>query len=141
MARVIVLDANVLIALLASHDVHHAWALDLFIDSIEDKLVISSLTLSEAMVHPARNGQMDVMLRNITSLGIEVSPLDQAGSINLAYIRARTQLRMPDAVVLHTAIEHNASLATLDARLAQSAQNESLNVITLEGSFTQYGQP
>ena len=131
MARVIVLDANVLIALLASHDAHHEWALGLFVDSIEDKLVISSLTLSEAMVHPARNGQMDLMLRNITSLGIEVSELDQAGSMNLAYVRARTQLRMPDALVLHTAMEHNASLATLDAKLALAAQNESLNVITL----------
>lgn len=131
MARVIVLDANVLIALLTSNDAHHEWALDLFIDCVEDKLVISSLTLSEAMVHPARNGQMDVMLKNISSLGIEVSQLDQAGSINLAYIRARTQLRMPDALVLHTAIEHNASLATLDSRLALAAESESLNVITL----------
>ena len=131
MARVIVLDANVLIALLASHDAHHRWALDLFVDSVEDKLVISSLTLSEAMVYPARNGQMDVMLRNISSLGIEISQLDPDGSMNLAYVRARTQLRMPDALVLHTAIEHNASLATLDAKLALAAQNESLNVITL----------
>lgn len=131
MARVIVLDANVLIALLTSHDAHHEWALDLFIDCVEDKLVISSLTLSEAMVHPARNGQMDVMLRNISSLGIEVSQLDQAGSINLAYIRARTELRMPDALVLHTAIEQNASLATLDSRLALAAEGESLNIITL----------
>lgn len=130
MARVIVLDANVLIALLSSEDAHHEWALDLFVDYIEDKLVISSLTLAEVMVHPARNGHMDLMLRNISSLGIEVSQFDQAGSINLAYIRARTQLRMPDALVLHTAIEHNASLATLDAKLALTAQGESLNVIT-----------
>ncbi|MDH6531903.1 putative nucleic acid-binding protein [Aurantimicrobium minutum] len=131
MARVIVLDANVLIALLSSQDAHHGWAVDLFIDSVDDTLVISSLTLSEAMVHPARNGQIDVMLRNITSLGIKVAPLDQADSINLAYVRARTQLRMPDALVLHTAIEHHASLATLDARLAQAAQSEGLNVISL----------
>lgn len=130
MARIIVLDANVLIALLASDDAHHQWAVELFVDSIEDKFVISSLTLSEAMVHPARNGQMDVMLRNISSLGIEISQLDPDGSMKLAYVRARTQLRMPDALVLHTAIENNASLATLDAKLALAAQGESLNVIT-----------
>lgn len=131
MARVIVLDANVLIALLSSQDLHHAWARDFFLDSLDDRLVISSLTLAETLVYPARNGQADLMVRNITSLGIEVVQLDQSGSLPLAHLRSRTQLRMPDALVLHTAIEHNASLATVDSRLAHVAQSESLNVITI----------
>lgn len=131
MARVIVLDANVLIALLSSQDLHHAWARDFFVDSIEDRLVISSLTLAETLVHPARNGQADVMVKNISSLGIEVVQLDLAGSIQLAHLRSRTHLRMPDALVLHTAIEHNASVATVDSHLAHIAQSESLNVITI----------
>ena len=121
MAGVVVLDANVLIALYDERDAHHAWARQFFVDTIADELCISALTFAETLVRPTRAGVGELFQAAIADVGISVDPIDAFGAIQLATTRAESGLRMPDAVVLHTAQRRGGALATSDNTLAKAA--------------------
>jgi len=127
MAR-LVLDASVLIAMIDRSDKHHAWAFDLFRQTTDHALILSALTLTEVMVRPMRNGREDQMRTAIESLRIEKVAFDSADCEPVAYIRASTSMKLPDAVVLHTAQVSNSSLATMDKALAKNAREFGLTV-------------
>jgi Predicted nucleic acid-binding protein, contains PIN domain len=128
MARVVVLDAGVFIALLDGNDAHHDWAVDFFIHSTGSELVASALTLAEILVHPAKNGTADRFADRLSGLHLRVVSIDGADSSALAKLRAESGLRMPDVVVLHTALTHAQALATTDEKLAGQAQTMGLEV-------------
>lgn len=128
MASVVVLDAGVLIALMNSKDAHHDWALGIFKQSLSSELFMSALTFAEVLVHPARNGQSDLFLKNIEKLGLKVVDVSKADAVELAEIRSQSKLRMPDAVVAHTAIKRSAALATTDGQLRRTAETMQLPV-------------
>lgn len=128
MAQLVVLDASALIALVSSKDPHHNWALEMFRDTASFELQMSALTQAEVLVHPARAGKLEKFLKLIRGLGLEITPIEEADSSKLASIRSTTNLKMPDAVVLHQAMKVKGSIATTDNKLAQVAKANGLGV-------------
>lgn len=114
MARVILVDASVLIAWLDERDAHHEAAIDM-LASVE-RFLVHPLTLAEVLVHPARQGREGEVLTRLQAIGMVVStlPIDP---VDLAKVRAATGLRMPDCVVLASARVHQLSVASFDEGL------------------------
>lgn len=122
----ITLDAGVLIALANRVDAHHSWAQDLFATHASTPMNTPVLTLAETLVGPIRAGHGRTAMRLFTKLNIDVLTLDPGDAAELASLRAESNLRMPDAVVLHAAISRSAALATTDRKLAQAARQAGL---------------
>ena len=128
MAQVVVLDASALIALASSKDPHHSWALQMFRDTVSFELQMSALTQAEVLVHPARAGKLEKFLKLIGELGLEITQIEEVDSSKLASLRATTNLKMPDVVVLHQAMKVKGSIATTDNKLAQVAKAKGVGV-------------
>jgi predicted nucleic acid-binding protein len=128
MAGVVVLDASALIALFDSADPHHNWALKMFRDTVEFDLALSVVTHAEVLVHPLRAGRESDFERSLQGLGVELIPLSADSGVQLAQLRAQTSLRMPDVVVLHSALNAAGSIATTDRGLAAAARALSVGV-------------
>ena len=122
LAGVVVLDASALIALVSSQDAHHHWAMEMFRDTASFDLQMSALTQAEVMVHPARAGQLKKFQKVLSSLGLEITPIESNDSFLMAELRAKTSLRMPDIAVLNQAMKVNGSVATTDQKLALEAR-------------------
>lgn len=122
MARVVLLDASMVIALWQDFDAHHAWGHWQLGEFAADDLVMPSLTLTEALVHPVRSGHGEALMTSIESLRIGILPFDGSSALSLAATRAKTGLKLPDALVLHEASRVGASLATCDRRLENAAR-------------------
>lgn len=128
------LDASALIALQASNDRHHEWALALFRNTLEDTWQMNALTLAEAIVHPIRSGKEDLFMRNIESLEVAISDFPASAGPELGRLRAESGLKMPDAIVLHQAITSKAMLATTDSQLATAARKRGIEVLSPAGA-------
>lgn len=130
--RFVVVDASALIALLSDADAHHADATRQFRALLGDVLRLHPLTLAEVLVHPARHGGIHAALqqrRALEETGIrelEDEDLPRAEDLALARISG---LRMPDAVVLASAVRASAQIATFDSRLAAAARERGLHVV------------
>lgn len=130
MAGVVVLDANVLIALFDSADAHHEWALQFMLDHVDAEFSLSALTWAECLVHPARSGTLDRFIELVAPLQLDIEEFTELDAVQLAQIRSDHRLRMPDAVVLHTAMRRRATIATNDAALAQAAQSAGVRTVS-----------
>ena len=121
MARVIVLDACVLIAHLDGNDAHHDRATRLLTDLAGQPKITNVLTRAEVLVAAARAGRRRAVedILDQLHIGTDELPSDAAGQ--LAELRAHTGLRMPDCCVLLTAERIGAEVATFDAPLGQAA--------------------
>ncbi|MBV9847118.1 MAG: type II toxin-antitoxin system VapC family toxin [Kutzneria sp.] len=124
----IVLDACVLIAHLDATDVHHERATRLLAESGDLRLHASVLTLAETLVGPVRTGRGHHVQQALTRLGVTPLGLPADIAVELAAVRARTGLKMPDAVVLLTAETHHAALATFDDKLRRAASSRDVAV-------------
>jgi predicted nucleic acid-binding protein len=122
MARLVLLDASMVIALWQDYDAHHEWGLWQLGEFAADDLVMPSLTLTEALVHPAQAGQGEALLASIETLRIGVLPFDGSSALSLATTRASTGLKLPDALVLHEAGRVGAALATCDRKLESASR-------------------
>jgi len=118
---VIVLDANVLIALLDRDDVHHELADSLFRAHLDEPKAVSVLTMAEFLVRPTKHGTAEAAIQDAAAIEVEVLPLPAGDAAALAETRARSGLKMPDAIVLHTAQRTHASVMTFDQDLARAA--------------------
>lgn len=125
----IVLDASALIALLDDHDVHHDWALQMFIDTVSEDLSISVLNFSEALVHPVKAGRSKEFLDGIQGLGLTVHGVDSEDASSLATMKATSGLRMPDVIAVNLALRLGAVLATTDRSLGKAAEEASVKVV------------
>ncbi|WBU36944.1 type II toxin-antitoxin system VapC family toxin [Homoserinibacter sp. YIM 151385] len=124
----IVLDASVMIAWLRRVDAHHASARRIFLDHVDERLVAHRLTLAESLVGAAGIGRVVEAASSLDAVGI--GRLDEPDDpVELAVLRARTGLRLPDACVLLAARRDHAGLATFDAKLAAAARLEGVAVI------------
>jgi predicted nucleic acid-binding protein len=128
-ARVIVLDASVLIAYFDGEDDHHAAAEQLLAQAVDDDLAVSSLTLAEVLVVPVRDGRLDQVRAALRDLEVQELRFPADTAVRLAQLRARTGLKMPDCCVLLAAEDAAASVASFDERLAQAAEDRSLAVL------------
>ena len=116
------LDAGVVIGLLDSDDAHHesAHAALARIVRTGDRLAMAASAFAECLVGPQRRGRRAVAVVDdlVDRLPIEIVDLDRGIARTAASLRARhTQLRLPDALVIATAIEHSADeLLTTDRK-------------------------
>jgi predicted nucleic acid-binding protein len=93
----------------------------------EFRIVTSYVTLIEVLVHPLREGRPELAeeYRNILlqSAALSAIPLDEGIAEEAAGLRARHDIRTPDAIQLATAIRADASwFLTNDAELANLSE-------------------
>jgi predicted nucleic acid-binding protein len=116
-------DAGILIAVLDAHDAHHDPAVQHLraARARGDRLMVPVSAYAEAMVRPAAAGpdaqaRLDRLLDDLVA---EVEPATRSIGRRAAELRARhvARLRLPDALVLATALEVGAdTILTTDAR-------------------------
>jgi predicted nucleic acid-binding protein len=106
-----VVDAGIVIALLDSDDAHHASARAALREALDrgDDLVLPASAYAECLVGPLRRGEeaattVDAFLE---ALPARVEPVARSIARSAAALRARhgRALRLPDALVIATAIE------------------------------------
>jgi predicted nucleic acid-binding protein len=125
---VIVLDASVLIAHLGTKDTPHDRAVELLIDTADEPLGASPLTLAEVFVGPAAAGKLETAQAAIRELEVDTIALGDDTPSRLASLRAATRLRLPDCCVLLAAETVDAEIASFDDRLLASARNLGITV-------------
>jgi predicted nucleic acid-binding protein len=120
----LILDASVLAGLLDAADAHH----DASVDDVEaadqagTQLLTPASAYSEALVSFARAGRMADAREALAAMGISVEPLTAAIAELAAELRAgHERLRLPDAIVLATAVRLSAPLLTYDDQLSRIA--------------------
>jgi predicted nucleic acid-binding protein len=121
----LILDASVLIGLLDTEDSHHDRAADEVdqADRADHHLLTPASAYGEALIAFARAGRIKDAREAIAGMGITIVPLTAPLAERAAEIRARhDSLRLPDALVLATAHEHDGALLTYDERLARTAR-------------------
>lgn len=117
-----ILDAGVVIAGLDADDAHHGPAADAIRAAWErhDSLVVPASAYAEILVRPASRGATTVARVDaaLDALAISVADATRAIARRAAVLRARrTSLRLPDALVIATAVELDADhLLTTDRR-------------------------
>ena len=116
----IVLDSSIVIALFKPTDKHHG-AVKESVAAVEERLMISTITLTEVLVRPAQLSQKEAvrkagLLRDYFGLAIAVT--SEIAEL-AATVRASTGLTIPDAIISATATVNMATLWTCDARLAK----------------------
>jgi predicted nucleic acid-binding protein len=125
---VIVADASVLIAHLDDTDEHHDAALELLLDTQDDPLGASTITVAEVLVGPTRSGRMEQARGALHALGLVEIPLAADAATHLATLRAETGLKLPDCCVLLAAQGASASgIVSFDARLIEVASRLGLS--------------
>ena len=127
----IILDASVLIAHLESGDSHHARATDLLLDNCDDEFASSAITLAEVFVGAIRAGRGDHAREALAELQVRTLGIGAEAAWELAQLRVRTGLKLPDCCVLHVAlVEPSALVATFDARLAAGAAALGIGIVS-----------
>ena len=122
----IVLDASVLISYWGTPDTHSDDAFAIL--DTEQGLVIHPVTLAESLVGLVRIGREGEALEELLRLGVERhSPMTEE-PVEIARLRASTSVKTPDCCVLVTAVALDATLATVDRRLAEVARSRGVAV-------------
>jgi predicted nucleic acid-binding protein len=118
----IVFDANVVIALFDSKNIHHDEAVKVYLSSTSSTIHLSALTYAEILTHPAGNNTLDYFVKNLDSGGFEIEHISKELAIEISKVRDTTRLRMPDACVLALAKSLDAELITADRKLAEQSK-------------------
>ncbi len=117
----IILDSSVVIAFLNSSDKHHM-AANSAIKASNKIFKISILTVSEALVKAS--GDSDSRKRELLAdLSRAFAPFylfDLEVAVLAASVRAKSPLRLPDAIISATATINKAELWSCDARLVNA---------------------
>ncbi len=119
---VTVLDAGVVIAGLDADDAHHLGAARALgeAQARRDALVMPAPAYAEILVRPAGRGSRSVARVDaaLEALGVTIAPTDRGIARRAAELRSgRRTLRLPDALVIATAIDLDADhLLTTDRR-------------------------
>jgi predicted nucleic acid-binding protein len=116
----VVLDANVIIAVLLEADALHETAIQLLASTFAGNgdLIVPASVHSEILVGPMRVGAVDVVEGFLADNLVTIAPINAAIARAAAGLRAKhASLRLPDAFVLATAQQYHAGLLTLDIRL------------------------
>ena len=119
------LDASVLIGLLDTADAHHDQTVG-EVDAADlagTTLIVPASAYSEALVSFARIDRIRDAREVIAAMGITVASMTASIAERASELRAtHDRLRLPDAIVLATAREHDAQLLTYDENLSKIAR-------------------
>jgi predicted nucleic acid-binding protein len=124
----IVLDTGILIAFAKPDDAHHRGVTRFLSEFSGEPFSVTTITLAEALIHPVRGDVVGETLKVLMPLGLHVTEVNEFDAAAFARVRAATGLKMPDALVIHTAERYGGSVATTDARLAAAAESRGLVV-------------
>ena len=118
-----ILDAGVLIAILSSDDAHHHGAREVLLAARDrgDRLIVPASAYAEILVAPLRHTSAsgDAVDDFLDALPASVEPATREIARRATELRARhgTRLRLPDALVVATAVVLEARrIVTTDAR-------------------------
>ena len=126
----IILDASVLIAHLESSDSHHDRATDILLENCDDEFASSTVTLAEVLVGAILAGRGEPARDALAELQIQTIGLAADAAWELAQLRVRTGLKLPDCCVLYAArLQSPAQVATFDARLAAGAATLGIAIV------------
>ena len=123
----VALDSDSLIAIFKESDKHHKTIVKRLLQS-EEQIVLSSIALSESLVHSYRVDQGEEMKALITDWADEIIDVDQEIAIYAAQLRATNNLKLGDALISATAILHKCTLLTFDEKLARKTPGAELLV-------------
>ena len=117
----IILDSSVVIALLNSSDKHHLAAKSA-IGGSNSIFKISILTVSETLVKASgvSESRKKELLADLSTAFAPFYPFDLEIAVAAASLRAKSPLRLPDAIISATASINAAELWTCDAELAKA---------------------
>jgi predicted nucleic acid-binding protein len=121
----VALDADIVIAFLDPGDDQHAVAVAQLRPRLAagDELLVGATVYAETIVPPLQRGTDTTVDEFLDSAGIAVVPIDRAIARRAAALRAEHRsLRLPDAMLLATAIATDSALLTLDKKLRRLAQ-------------------
>lgn len=125
----IVADASWIVALRDPDDDHHLEAVAVNSEISGEVALLHPVTLAESLVAPAKLGVLDEAASRLRA-AFELVDVDPDAPIRWASLRAETGLRLPDAIVLDTALHHRArAIATFDERLATRSVDRGLEVL------------
>ena len=127
----IYLDACLLIYAIESHPVWFNPVLEALASQPESQFAISPLVKMECLVKPIRLGDTTLQWRYEAGLAqfVQVA-MTEAVFLQAAQLRARFNLKTPDALHLACAQHHGcAALWTNDDRLAQAAHGLARNIL------------
>lgn len=117
----VTLDSSALLAILNTRDIHHENVVKHLAGRM-DQFSISTITLVETLMYAYKESAwaggrykkaIDVAVK-------EIFPVDQEVALAASKLRARTNLRTPDAIISATATIAGAELWTCDKRLAKA---------------------
>lgn len=122
----IVADTSWIAALRDPHDAHHGAAMaigeEIGEEIGDEPVLVAAVSLAECLVPAAQLGRLEeaeVALR----AAFDIEHVDDAAPARWALRRATSGLRLPDAIVLETALHYQArGVATFDARLARQCR-------------------
>ncbi len=114
----VVLDSSYLIALFNSKDIHH----DVAVSNISPNHIYcaSVISITETLVRSEKNNKFERDLGIFKKLIEEILPIDEVVALYAAKLRAKSNLRTPDALISATASKINAPLWTLDKALSKA---------------------
>jgi predicted nucleic acid-binding protein len=121
----VVLDASLIIAFLYPADAHHRVARQVLAPWLapEHTVLVPASVYSEILVGPIRTRADDIVERFLSATESRIVAIDRAIARRAAVLRAtRSGLRLPDALALATALEHDAAFLTFDTRLQRIAE-------------------
>lgn len=103
---VVVFDSDVLIGFLSAHDAHHGEAVERVRESLTPgtRRLLCAVNLSEILIGPLRAGTEERVEQMLLQFTVETIVVDMALAKRAAAVRARTNLKLPDAYALATAI-------------------------------------
>ena len=116
---VVVFDSDVLIGFLNAGDAHHQDAIMWMRTAMQPgtRRMLSAVNYSEILVGPIRTGNRELVDRMLGDFNIETVVVDMDFARRAAGVRARTNLKLPDAYALATCI-HAEQRGYEDVRLA-----------------------
>lgn len=127
----IYLDTCILIYLLERHPLHAA-RVETALESVEGRLAVSPLVKLECLVQPLRQGDLVRQRLYEGALAqLHLLPMDESVYLAAAQLRARFNLRTPDALHLACAQVHGCdALWTNDDRLVAASHGLAVNLLT-----------
>ena len=116
---VVVFDSDVLIGFLNRDDAHHADAVTWMRDAMAAGTLrlLCAVNYAEILIGPLRVGVQERVKQLLVHFNIETVVVDMALAERAAAVRARTNIKLPDAFALATAI-HAEHRGHADVRLA-----------------------
>jgi predicted nucleic acid-binding protein len=125
---VVVFDSDVLIGFLNRDDAHHTDAVARVRAALAPgtRRLLCAVNYAEILIGPVRAGAQERVKQMLVQFNIETIPVDMALAGRTAAVRARTNLKLPDAFALATAIhaEHrghqDVELASFDDAVVEA---------------------